>query len=142
MSAVKLVAVFVENRPGQTAKIAGMLADAGINVRWVTIANSGQFGVMKFLVGDADHAARVLHEHGVMVSLVEALAVSAPDEPGQLRAVAACLALRGINLDNASGFVAGGRAVIVIETHEIPTGRVALAEHGFHALTQEELLGL
>jgi hypothetical protein len=142
MSAIRLVAVFVENKPGQTAKIAGMLADAAINVRWVTIANSGQFGVMKFLVGDAERAERVLREHGVMVSLVEVLAVSSPDEPGQLRAVAACLALRGINLDNASGFVTGGRAVIVVETHEIATARVALGEHGFRPLTQEELLGL
>jgi hypothetical protein len=141
MSAVRLVAVFVENQPGQTAKIAGVLADAGINVRWVTIASSGHFGVMKFLVGDAGRAERMLRERGVMVSLIEVLAVSAPDEPGQLRAVAACLALRGINLDNASGFVAGGRAVIVIETHEIAAARSALEEHGFHALTQEEMLG-
>lgn len=142
MSAVRLVAVFVENKPGQTAKIAGVLADAGINIRWVTIASSGPFGVMKFLVGDVVRAERVLHEHGIMVSLVEVVAVSAPDEPGQLRAVAACLALSGINVDNASGFVAGGRAVIVIETHDVAAARTALVEHGFHPLAQEEMLGL
>jgi hypothetical protein len=141
MSSVKLVAVFVENKAGQTAKITGVLADAGINVRWVTIASSGHFGVMKFLVGDAGRAECVLREHGVMVSLTEALAVSAPDQPGQLRAVAACLGLRGINLDNASGFVAGGRAVIVIETHDIAGARAALAEDGFQVLTQEQMLG-
>ena len=41
MSAVNLVAVFVENKPGQTARITRMLADAGVNLCWLTVANRG-----------------------------------------------------------------------------------------------------
>ncbi len=69
MSAVNLIAVFVENKPGQTARITGLLADAGVNLRWFTIANSGSFGVMRFLVDQCDTAIRALKEKGVMVSL-------------------------------------------------------------------------
>ena len=32
MSAVNLLAVFVENKPGQTARITKILADAGVNI--------------------------------------------------------------------------------------------------------------
>ena len=60
MSAVNLVAVFVENKPGQTARITKLLAEAAVNIRWVTIANSGGFGVMKFLVDKRDPAVRAL----------------------------------------------------------------------------------
>jgi len=74
MSAVNLVAVFVENRPGQTARITRMLADAGVNLCWLTVANSGIFGVMKFLVDRQDLALRTLKEKGVMASLLEVLA--------------------------------------------------------------------
>ena len=56
MSAPNLLAVFVENKPGQTARITKILAEADVNIRWVTIANSGSFGVMKFLVDKREPA--------------------------------------------------------------------------------------
>ncbi len=92
MSAVNLIAVFVENKPGQTARITKLLADAGVNLRWFTIANSGSFGVMRFLVDQCDTAIRALKEKGVMVSLLEVLAVEVPDKPGSCKRWRTCWA--------------------------------------------------
>ena len=64
MSPVNLVAVFMENKPGQTARITKMLAEAGVNIRWVTIANSGSFGVIKFLVDQPDEAVGASRRRG------------------------------------------------------------------------------
>jgi hypothetical protein len=50
MSAVNLIAVFAENQLGQMARITRVLADAGVNIRWVTIATNETLGVIKFLV--------------------------------------------------------------------------------------------
>jgi hypothetical protein len=133
MSAVNLIAVFVENKPGQTATITQLLADAGVNICWVTIANSGSFGVMKFLVDKRDPAVRALKDKGLMVSLLEVLAVEVTDKPGSLQAVADLLGRSNINLDNCSGFVANNRAILVIEV---------LEKQGLHLLTQEEMLRL
>ena len=132
----------LENRPGQTARITKILADAGVNICWVTIANSGSFGVMKFLVAERDTAMRVLKEKGVMVSLLEALAVEVPDKPGSLQAVADLLGRNNINLDNCSGFVAHNRAILIIEVHPLAQARAILEQQGFHLLTQEEMLRL
>jgi hypothetical protein len=142
MSAVKLVAAFAENKPGQTARITGLLADAGVNIRWVTVASTGPFGVMKFLVDDCDRAHRALKEHGVAVSFLEVLAVEVKDTPGALRAVADCLARGQINLDNTSGFVANHRAVLVIEVQDLVRAGDVLRQTGLRVLTQEEMLGL
>jgi len=142
MSDVRLLAVFVENKPGQTAFITGLLAEAGINIRWVTIANSGPFGVMKFLVPDPDQAHRVLKQSNVMASFLEVLPVEVADQPGALRAVADCLAKEQINLDNTSGFVANNRAVVIVETHETERARAALVKQGLRVLSRQELLGL
>jgi len=142
MSAVNLLAVFVENKPGQTATITKLLADAGVNICWVTIANSGSFGVMKFLVDKRDPAVRALKEKGLMVSLLEVLAVEVPDKPGSLQAVADLLGRSNINLDNCSGFVANNRAILVVEVHELTQARAILEEQGLHLLTQEEMLRL
>jgi hypothetical protein len=142
MSAVNLLAVFVENKPGQTATITKLLADAGVNICWVTIANSGSFGVMKFLVDKRDPAVRALKEKGLMVSLLEVLAVEVPDKPGSLQAVADLLGRSNINLDNCSGFVANNRAILVVEVHELTQARAILEKQGLHLLTQEEMLRL
>ena len=142
MSAVNLVAVFVENKPGQTARITKLLADAGVNICWVTIANSGSFGVMKFLVDKRDASIRALKDKGLMVSLLEVLAVEVPHKPGSLQAVADLLGRNDINLDNCSGFVANNRAILVIEVHELAQARALLEKQGLHLLTQEEMLRL
>jgi hypothetical protein len=142
MSAVKLVAAFVENKPGQTARITGILADAGVNIRWVTVASSGPFGVLKFLVDDCERAHRSLKDQGVVASYLEVLAVEVQDQPGALRAVADALARHQINLDNTSGFVANRRAVLVIEVHDLAPARDVLQQAGLRVLTQEEMLGL
>jgi hypothetical protein len=142
MSAMHLIAVFVENKPGQTARITKILADAGVNISWVTIANSGSFGVMKFLVDKRDPAVQALKQSGLMVSLLEVLAVEVPNTPGALQSVADLLSKNHINLDNCSGFVANNRAsaILVIEVHEPAQARAVLEQQGLRLLSQEEML--
>jgi hypothetical protein len=142
MRPVQLLATFVENKPGQTARITKILADAHINIRWATIANSGPFGVMKFLVDDQDRAHDALKQHGLMVSFLDVLPVEVTDAPGSLQGVADCLARDNVNLDNTSGFVANQRAIVIIETHDIDRARSALENQGMRILSREELLGL
>lgn len=142
MNSMHLVAVFVENQPGQTARVTKVLADAAINICWVTIAHSGSFGVMKFLVNDSEQAVRSLREKGMMVSRIEVLVLEAPNRPGSLQAVADRLARNGINLANCSGFVANNRAVLIIETPDLASARAVLEKAGLRLLSQEEMLKL
>lgn len=142
MKAMNLVAVFVENKPGQTARVTKILSDAGVNIRWVTIASSGSFGVMKFLVDKRDLAVKCLRSSGLMVSLTEVLAVEVENKPGSLQAVAELLAGNGLNLDNCSGFVANNRAILVIELLELAPAQALLKKRGVKLLSQEEMLKL
>lgn len=142
MRPVRLIATFVENKPGQTAFVTKLLADAHVNIRWATIANSGPFGVMKFLVDDQDQAHDALKQHGLVVSFLDVLPVEVDDTPGALQTVAECLARSHVNLDNVSGFVANRRAIVIIETHETDRARQALTTQGLRILTREELLEL
>lgn len=142
MNTVKLVAVFAENKPGQTAHLTRILANANLNIRWVTVASIGAFGVMKFLVSDADVAYQVLKHEGYVATLLEVLAVEVPDRPGSLNAVANCLAQQKINLDNTSGFVANKRAILILEVQDVPAARKALEQQGLHPLTRQEMLSL
>lgn len=142
MSAVKLVAVFAENKLGQTARLTRILADANINIRWATISSVGAFGVMKFLVNDSELAYEALKHEGYVTTLVEVLAVEVADQPGALHAVAECLAANQINLENTSGFVANRRAILVLEVSDLARARDILRQQGLRVLAQDEMLKL
>ena len=142
MSAVNLIAVFAENQLGQMARITKVLADANVNIRWVTIATDQTLGVIKFLVDQCDRAFQLLQAQGWTVSLVEVLAIEVEDRPGGLHAVAECLARNQINIENSSGFVSHNRAVLLVEVPSVAQARPILAQQHLRLLTQEEILKL
>ncbi len=135
-----LIAVFLENRPGQAALVSGILADAGINLYWLTTTNSGSFGVMKFLVDKCDLAVKALRQQGFMVSLLPVLAIETDNRPGALLRVTDSLRSQNINLDNCSGFVAGDHAILLVEVANITAAKATLEGQGFRLLSQEEAL--
>jgi hypothetical protein len=139
MTAVKLISVFSENKPGQTARVTQILADADVNLRWVTIASMGTFGVMKCLVDKPAPAIAALKDNGLAVHFLDALAVEVEDKPGALNGVAKLLSQHGVNVDNVSGFVTNQRAVLVLEAHDIAKARTVLESNGLRVLTQEEM---
>jgi hypothetical protein len=53
--------------------------------------------------------------------------------------VADCLARNQINLENASGFIANNRAILVLEVPNVAAARDILHQQGFRVLAQEEL---
>jgi len=140
MSTAKLVAVFAENRPGQEAGITEILARANINIRCITVASSGAFGVMKLLVNNPVLACDKLKEAGFAATLMDVIAVEMPDKPGALHSVARCLAEHGVNLSNTTGFVINNRAILVLEVHDPTQAGEVLKKQGLHVLTQEETL--
>lgn len=142
MSAVKLVAVFAENKLGQLARVTEPLAEQGINIRWVTVATTEKFGVIKLLVDQGDKACQVLKAKGFTVSFSEVLAIEVEDKPGGLLSVARVLTDNQINVENASGFVSNHRAVLIIEAQRIPEARLALEKSGLRLLSAEQVMTL
>lgn len=136
---MNLLAVFLENKPGQTARVSRILSEQGINICWVTVASSTTFGVMKLLVDRVEQAERSLQAAGFMVSPLQALAVEVPNQPGALHAVADTLSQHQVNLDNCSGFISGDKAILVIETQERDKARTLLASRGWRVLSQDDL---
>jgi len=144
MHKVRLVAVFVEDKVGTLARTTKILAEAGLNVRWVGIASGERVGVIRFLVDRAEDAQRALAGQGLPVSLNEVLAVEVEDRPGGLACVAEVLARHRVNIVNASGFVvaSGKRAVLILEVEDPDAALRALKGQAVHLLSEEELIKL
>jgi hypothetical protein len=142
MSTVKLVAVFAENKLGQLARVTQALAEQGINIRWITVATTEKFGVIKMLVDQVDKACHLLKTKGFTVSLSDVLAIEVDDKPGGLFSVARILTDNQINVENASGFVSNHRAVLIIEAQRIAEARLALEKSGLRLLSAEQVMTL
>ena len=142
MKTVKQVAVFAENKPGQAARITKILADANINIRCITVASSGAYGVMKLLVNEPDRAADTLRGEGIAATLMDVLAVEMPDKPGALFQIADCLGRSGINVDNTTGFIINRRAIVILEVHKVSQAASLLDKAGFCVLSQDETLAI
>lgn len=138
------ISVFAENKPGRIERVTRVLGETGVNIRAITVATSGSFGVIKLLVDDPDRACEALSEAGLSASRREIVALLMEDRPGGLHQVVEILGREGINIEDAYGFVVEDkkRAVLVIEVEEIPEVLKLLTERGLETLSDEEIYAL
>ena len=138
------VTVFAENKPGRLGRITRILAGAGVNLRAFTIADSGDFGVLKFVVDRPDAAHKALTDAGLVARKREVLAIEMEDQPGGLSRIAQVLEERGINITDATAFITGqkGKAVLLVETERIPEAERVVAQAGLKTLSDDEIYSL
>ena len=105
---IEQVSVFLENRPGHLAHLARTIADAGINMRALMVADTEQFGVARIICDHPRAAREALESEGFGVSIAKVIAVQMPDRPGGLAEVLEALGAEGINVEYAYAFVEPG----------------------------------
>lgn len=114
------ISVFLENTPGKLAKITQVLSDNNINLRAMSLANSGEFGVMKLLVDDPDKAFDVLKQNKIAVSKRQIVAVVVDNIPGSFNGLLKTLSDNNINIEDCYGFLLSDNktAAIVLEIED------------------------
>ena len=101
---LKQLSLFLENKPGALSAPVKILADAGINILTLSIAEARQFGILRLLVRDWQAAKDLLEKHGLMVKVTDVLAIEVADRPGGLAEVLLALEEAGINLEYMYAF--------------------------------------
>lgn len=141
---IKQVSAFLENNRGTLAKLTKLLADRGIDLIALSIADTSDFGILRAIVTDGEGAAALLRDAGYTVSLTEVLAVSVEDKPGGLARVLKVLDENGISVEYLYSFVrqSGGHALIIFRVEECERAHRLLTEAGIHILNQQEVLAL
>ncbi|MHC1579958.1 MAG: ACT domain-containing protein [Candidatus Alkanophagales archaeon] len=108
------ISLFLENKPGTLAAATRLLYEAGVNIRALSIAEAGEFGVVRLVVDDAERCYEVLRAAGFTVSKTEVLGVEMDDRPGALFEIADALGRASININYAYAFSKGGGKAILI----------------------------
>ncbi|HOJ27579.1 MAG TPA: ACT domain-containing protein [Spirochaetota bacterium] len=135
------VSVFAENKPGKIERITSILAKHNINIRAITINDSGDYGIIKLLLDRPEDGCTALKEEGVAATLKEIVAVKIGDKPGSLYKVAAILKDHAINVDDAYGFTVKPHeeSVFVFQVDNPKAAEKALKDAGYQLLTDKEL---
>jgi len=107
------LSLFLENQPGQLVDPCRVLADAGIDIRTLTLADTERFGILRLIVSDWARAAVVLEKAGYVVNVTEVVAIEVDNRPGGLTEV--LQALDGMNVEYmyAFPFGRGDKAVLI-----------------------------
>ena len=96
---VPQLSVFLQNKAGKIAAITGALAEHGVDVRALSIADTTDFGILRMLVSDIAAAKEALAGLNCILSVNEVTVVAVPDAPGGLARVLALLARDKIDIE-------------------------------------------
>ena len=133
--------VFLENRAGQFAEITGILADNGIDLRAISIAETADYGILRMIVANSQKATATLMQPGYLLTMTPVLVVCVPDQPGGIAPVLATLAEGNIDIEYMYSLFTHieGKAYIVFRVAETEKFVSLLATHGITPSTSEEL---
>jgi hypothetical protein len=114
--------VFMENRPGKLETITKILSKGRINIRGITLASEGEFGIVKILADDPDRAYGLLRENHLTVSKRQVVTALIDDKPGGLHDLLELLSSHKINVEDCYGVALeeGRQAAIVLEVDDFP----------------------
>ena len=113
---LKQISIAIENDPGRLYDVSKALGDAGINLRALTLVETGGgFGVLRILVSDVVRTRRILMEMNMPARVHEVVGAEIKDEPGQLAALLKPLHESNVNLLYTYAFVrmSTGNAVMI-----------------------------
>lgn len=138
---IRQLAVFLENKPGRLSTLTSCLSKAGINIRALSVAETKDYGVVRFIPNDPTKAKEALLKEGYAVIETEVLAVEVPDKPGGLASVTSLLAEAGINIEYAYASVIRMQdsAIVILQVDDKEKASEILKQAGIRLLSQEDV---
>ncbi len=136
------LSLFLENKPGVLREPCEALAAAGIDLLTMSLADTAQFGILRFIVRDPIRAKKVLEDAGMVVRMTEVVPVEVDNKPGGLARALAAIEQAGLGVEYMYDFGAasrGGKAAIVFRFEDPDAAITALATAGVRILSVEEI---
>ena len=138
---IRQISMFLENKPGQLSAVCRDLAEAGINIATLSLADTSDFGIVRMIVDDHEKAKAVLAEKGHVVNVREVIGVCVPDRPGGMAEVMTVLDQSGVDIEYSYAFAfnKGEKAVLVFRFADNAKAESALKASGYTTLGEEEI---
>ena len=136
------LSVFLENKPGQLRAPCAALAQAGLNIVTLSLADTEQFGILRLIVEDWAKAKAVLEQAGSVVKLTEVLALEVADQPGGMAQILDLVDRAGLNIEYMYAFTEKrvDKGVLVFRFADPDAALRVLQTEGIHIISPVQLL--
>lgn len=140
---IEQLSVFSENRSGMLVEITSLLAGAEIDIEALTIAETSEYGVLRFIVDAPKKAMTVLKAGGFVATLTPVIALKMQNKPGALNGIAKVLADEGISIEYLYACVAReeGSAFVILRVEDMDKAVAVLAGEGYEAFREAKMRG-
>ncbi len=129
---IKQISVFVENKPGKIYSILDLLNKNNVNLRALSIADTTDFGILRFIVDKPEETKKLLSESGHTAKLTNVIAVKIPDVPGGLASVLEIVKNAGYVIEYMYAFLGtkDNSAMVILRLDNMEAGAQALKDGG------------
>jgi hypothetical protein len=126
---IKQLSVFLENKSGRLTEVTETLASANINLSAFCVADTADYGMLRFITNKPEEAVKALKDGGFSVNITEVIGLIVPDEPGGLHKALKILSAEGISVEYMYAFALGDRATVIIRTDSASQAASVLQQH-------------
>jgi hypothetical protein len=129
---IKQISVFLENNAGRLGEVTKVLADAGINMRAISIADTADFGILRLIVNNTAAAIKALNDAGFTTRETGVAALEIEDTPGSLAKVMELFQKSKVNIEYLYASLSGknGKAVVIFKLEDHEKGLQIVKENG------------
>lgn len=136
---ISQLTVFLANEKGRLAAASRVIADAGINMHALFLADTEDFGVARIFCDTPEAAAEALRQEGYRASVTPVLGVRVPNRPGGLASLLEFFDSRDVNIEYGYCFsVNEDTAVDVLKVSD-PAIESELPAAGFEPVSPEDI---
>ncbi len=133
---VSQISVFIESEPGHLVRVLDSFVEAGINVRGYSASDTGDYGIVRFIVDDPDAALSVLRDQNAAATKSEVLCLRLADTPGELARVMGIIAAHHINVAYSYSLIS---TYIVLSVNDLAAAERMLESEPVELIGQDDL---
>ncbi len=135
---IQQLSVFLENKEGRLDKVLETLANGGVNIVALSLADSSEYGMLRMIVSNPEKGRMVLREEGIMAMLTDVVALRVPHATGSLSKAMHELVTGGVNIEYMYAFANGEDAAAVLKSDDPEKVVELLKAAGFDAYSADE----
>ena len=138
---LKQISLFIENKTGRLARVCRVMAEEGINLRALYLADTADFGLMRLIVDNPLLAEEKLKARELIVSVNEVVGVKVPDRAGGLAEALDILEKEKVSVEYMYAFLgkSSDKAFVILRLNDNEKGVKALLQNGIEVLAPEEV---
>lgn len=139
---IKQISVFLGNKKGRLARVTEVLANNGINIRSLCIAETENYGIVRMLVDFPDKTVEILKNNDFICEQTSVVAIEVPDVPGGLHRILSIFEENDLNIEYMYAFVEkkNDNAIMIFKIEEFDKALEIAKNNNISFVSSDKLL--